>query len=411
MSAEEAREYRWLKKNFKDVYQSTNQFVAVALTNGYKLTQKEANPDPNASSGTPRFARQAFRGRILDGAVPSPHSFLKDPCNLDDTISPAYTTALILQHTEFLVLEDNFKSTFKGNISVNDKVNVYLDPGPDDADFDLERGWAIGTHEGSRHSNTRGKKAIDCTSLKDIMANAPAYIPGLGATQGLGTFSSGADCDLGRTSTSNDNPEVLYVGDSQMVGNLGNALIEKGGDGNILAKGGTNPGFWTDEGQAGFVGSDTSAKCSGADQLRAELAKNPTKIIISLGDNGPWGHEDLIALIQEEAPDADVIWSGKSPPIYMGGTPEDINRAESAGFGYLTTEPGWTSAYDTGAGWNKELKAAVEAQGWTFYDPYEFEGYAGGGYGDTRSGYECNGCDGIHVQADPAAAYAASLDL
>jgi hypothetical protein len=182
MSAELARERRWLKKFFKDVYQNTNQFVVVALTNGYAITQTEAEligqqeAGPTSDTSPPsRFARQAFRGRILGDD--SPHLYLEDPCDLAETTSPNYTAILIEQHTEFLLTQDYFDSTDKSTVERNDRVNVYLEPGDGDTPYNLERGWATGINRKRKYNKKRGRKSIDCTSLKNIWNNAGWEVP------------------------------------------------------------------------------------------------------------------------------------------------------------------------------------------------------------------------------------------
>jgi len=194
MSAEAAREASFRRKKFKDRYQKTNQFEAVALTDGYKLTQKEtAGITPSAggsTSGSPpnRFARQAFRGRILGDF--SPHLFLKNPCDLGEATNPYYTTALILQHTEFLLTEDYYDSSGQTTINRNDRVNVYLEPGPAGTPFNLERGWCIGVNRSGRTSAQDGDRAIDCTTLQEIFdsSTGASSMGGAGAT---GTGSAG----------------------------------------------------------------------------------------------------------------------------------------------------------------------------------------------------------------------------
>ena len=174
-----------------DSYQATNQFVAVALTDGYTLTQLQANSlmpaatfverygaaDPTQPRAPQRIERVAFRGRILDGVVPSPHSYLSDPCSLDKTTSPAYTTGLILQHTEFILTEDYFNSTLKQTININDRVNVYLKPGTNDTPFDLERGWCVGVNRTGKLIKKKGDKTLDCTTLQEIMEGANVTTP------------------------------------------------------------------------------------------------------------------------------------------------------------------------------------------------------------------------------------------
>jgi|1_EtaG_2_1085319.scaffolds.fasta_scaffold24737_2 hypothetical protein len=182
MSAEFARESSFRRKKFRDRFQKTNQFVVVALTNGYAMTETEANAliqqeagDPSSDDSPPppkRWARQAFRGRILDGKAPNPHAFLEDPCDLAETTSARYTAALIIQHTEFILTQDYNFGRGSTMVERNDRINVYLEPGAGDTPFNLERGWATGINRKRKYNKKRGKKAVDCTSIKDIWDNA-----------------------------------------------------------------------------------------------------------------------------------------------------------------------------------------------------------------------------------------------
>jgi hypothetical protein len=176
MTIAAARERRWLKKTFLDKYQKTNQFVVVALTSGYILTKKEASAfevgtSDDDSSGALRWARVAFRGRVI--GPNSPHLLLTDPCSLSTTANPLYVSNLIVQHTEFILTEDFFDQSAKGNIERDDKVNVYLEPGPGDQPFNLERGWAISLHKKRGFRRSTEDEVMDCTSIKDIWDNAP----------------------------------------------------------------------------------------------------------------------------------------------------------------------------------------------------------------------------------------------
>lgn len=177
---------------------------------------------------------------------------------------------------------------------------------------------------------------------------------------------------------------VLYIGDSQMVGALGSALVGAAGGGKKLAKTGTRASYWA---------SNRS--------LKRELKKSPDKIIISLNGNGIGGTARLISLIKRLSPDSKVIWTGAPPPIKK-------KRSSKTWARYLTTDWGFLAAYNKRNERNKKVQAMVEAEGWTFINPYDYIKYdkpitvAGK---TIQSGYQCNGCDGIHLPSHAANAY------
>lgn len=127
-----------------DVYGTQNSFKAVVLSPpiprlitdvaalGYGASP--AAETPGAPSLKPVFM---FRGRILDGAVPSPHAPLVDPCKISTAGDPNAALNAVVLHTMFYSAQN-----YAGDIpNVGDIVNVRLSPG--DAKYNLQHGAFI----------------------------------------------------------------------------------------------------------------------------------------------------------------------------------------------------------------------------------------------------------------------------
>jgi hypothetical protein len=180
---------------------------------------------------------------------------------------------------------------------------------------------------------------------------------------------------------------VLYVGDSQMKGPLGNALMGAAGSGKRLSQTGTTASFWAND-----------------PTLIREIGKKPSKIVISLNGNGISGTEDLIELIRSNVPSATrVIWTGTPPPI----------RRSKSWSKAVTSDEGFGSAYDDRHKKNETVRVMVEAQGWTFINPYDHIKYEKPMIiGDRTfvSGYTCDSCDGIHLPAEVSDIYVSNIE-
>jgi hypothetical protein len=171
-----------------------------------------------------------------------------------------------------------------------------------------------------------------------------------------------------------------------MVGSLGSALRAAGGPGKKLSKSGTRASYWASN--PGLI---------------KELKKGPSKIIISLNGNGISGTADLIDLISSYTEGrARVIWTGAPPPI----------RRKKSWAKSLTSNKGFAKSYDSRNKRNETVKDMVEAQGWTFINPYDFIKYeAPKTIGDRTfaSGYTCGSCDGIHLPRKASSDYVAKI--
>jgi len=178
-------ELEWLgiTRNNLDVYQKTNQFVAIALTSAYDV------PAMRASSDLPGRRRlwRVFRGRIL--GPHSPHLYIPNPCDLATTVDPVCAANLIVQHTEF-VLVDDFYQNGGDNITRNDIVNVILRPGSNNAPFDLQFGDAVSINR--RASVQVQVEAAECETLEEIFDNSSGTAAGAGAGSGTTGGSAGS---------------------------------------------------------------------------------------------------------------------------------------------------------------------------------------------------------------------------
>jgi peptidoglycan hydrolase-like protein with peptidoglycan-binding domain len=179
---------------------------------------------------------------------------------------------------------------------------------------------------------------------------------------------------------------TLYIGDSQMEGKLGQALRSKeGGVYRTAMKRSTSPAYW--------------AKNSGLKKL---LKEGPSKIIISLNGNGNTGASALIETI--------LSLAGENVPVLWTGAPPPIKRPRSYIKKVRTTED-WYRYYLQRQEWNNEV-GAITPDSWTFVDPYKYIKYDSpkkvGKY-VVESGYECSGCDGVHLPSQVAQEYASQI--
>ena len=154
---------------------------------------------------------------------------------------------------------------------------------------------------------------------------------------------------------------IIYLGDSQMQGNFGKALIARHGSGALIAKQGTTASNWIGNGRL-------------LDALKLEASK----IIISLGGNGVGDAEGLLRMIKDRAPNANVVWSGAPPPVK--------DR-------FYTKGDRYESLFRSRKENNSRIKEIVENAGFKFIDPYDY-----------FTNYTSKG-DGIHLPRDVAYAY------
>jgi hypothetical protein len=179
---------------------------------------------------------------------------------------------------------------------------------------------------------------------------------------------------------------VLYLGDSQMTGHIGTALMSTAGSGKKLAKIGSRASYWSDH-----------------PGLMNMLEKGPSKIIISLNGNGISGTGDLLSLIHSYTKGkVPVKWSGAPPPI----------RREKSWAESLNSDSGFAKTYDRRNKNNKTVEAMVEGYGWTFINPYDYIKYStpktiGGRV--FESGYTCGSCDGIHLPSRASRDYVSKI--
>ena len=168
-----------------------------------------------------------------------------------------------------------------------------------------------------------------------------------------------------------------------MAGPLGRALKSVGGPGKRLAKKGVRASYWASN-----------------RRLIRQLKRKPSKIIISLNGNGITGTSDLVNLIATSVdPETPVIWSGAPPPI----------RRRKSWKKALTSDEGFLKTYNIRKGFNETVRGIVEAQGWTFIDPYDYIKFDQPkivGNNAFESGYVCSNCDGIHLPKSVAVQYA-----
>ena len=381
---------------------AVRKFTAKAVTDGVPLSAEAYRKYAKNHTGTDTMARHILRARIeqSDMYEYNPHAYTTDPCD------PAYSgdinaTLRLIQTFTLCVTARNFDLDSDGLIRRGDKIEIICKVNHDDT-TNVQNAIISRVVERAQREDGTGTAPVCTGGLSGIFETQTVTV--LGTTPppdstAIPDSTAPAGCGLGAEQTSSDSPDVLYIGDSQMVGELGNALMAAAGAGNRIAKSSTRFEYWTDAGQ------DFQGDCGvidGASILREELAKGPKKIVISLGDNGEvsaTGLSDLIALIKTAPGSPKVIWSGSSPPIYM---------PQGSSFSYLTIEGGdgnygYKDHYNDRKALNERIKAAVTAAGWTFLDPYEYLKLP-----DGTSGYE-NPSDGIHHTPASAQQYVAAI--
>jgi hypothetical protein len=170
-----------------------------------------------------------------------------------------------------------------------------------------------------------------------------------------------------------DESLAVVLGDSQIVGSLGNSVES------ILSQ-----GFERVERI-----SETSTKPSdwiGEDRLDSALSECPGLIFISLGGNGTSGAAGLLRYIQSKCPSARIVWSGPPPAARPVGSTWATHLLGG----------GFESAQQTRRNRNEDLSSVITGSNVRFINPF-----------DEWSGYECRGnCDGIHLPSYAANEYA-----
>lgn len=177
-----------------------------------------------------------------------------------------------------------------------------------------------------------------------------------------------------------------------MKGALGNALMAVGGSGTRLAKSSTRASDWAEN-----------------PALIEALKKGPSKVIISLNGNGIGGTDELINTLKTYLPkEVPLIWTGAPPPQYRVGD-------ENTWAKYLTTPTGFTKAYYNRIKNNATVASKIaQAKGynWKFISPFDYiklsspKQVAGK---QIDAGYNCPGCDGIHLPSHVAKDYVSQI--
>ena len=95
-------------------------------------TSQEANDNPEILSNVGVDSQYLFKGRIIDNKM-AHVSYLEDPCD-SSIFSSTQAEAFISMHTNFILLKINDLP----NIGVGDIVFVELEPGQNNAPYDLQ---------------------------------------------------------------------------------------------------------------------------------------------------------------------------------------------------------------------------------------------------------------------------------
>ena len=183
---------------------------------------------------------------------------------------------------------------------------------------------------------------------------------------------------------------ILYLGDSQMAGALGNTFVAQLGRGVRLAKKATRASYWANN-----------------SKLIETLKRNPSKVIVALNGNGIGGTEELIKTLRDNLPEGTpLVWSGAPPPQYRGGDEKTWAK-------YLTTPSGFDRAYNNRIKNNNTVASMVSSvKNWTFVSPFDhikYETPIKVGGKEYVSGYVCTSCDGIHLPKPVSEKYVSKL--
>ena len=175
---------------------------------------------------------------------------------------------------------------------------------------------------------------------------------------------------------------IIYVGASQLSAGIGKALQEQMGYGVVMAKTGSTPGYWAEDGWS---------------LLKRNISSRTKTIVIVTGGNGSYGADKLLYKIyttlveQNTLGKVTVIWIGANPPganSFKNGLPFN----SSSYFKYLNTVDGFMEATARRAHYNNDIKLSIQKYNWIFIDPYDFMMI-----GKNLPGFICQNCDGIHM--------------
>ena len=213
-----------------DVYEKNNVFTAIALTDGYALTDREAAAldkslqDARAygmvgSVDAPeRYVKSYFIGRILGEY--SPHSFLPDPCKLEVADDPNCVARVIGLHTIFVITSDIYAGDHMP-VEVGDLFNVLLHPGTDGTPFDLQIG--VGLSKLLKGTKRVTRKAIyNCESIEQIFDESEEHTASTGVTGESGETSG----DLAYTACETMGVEREWT--ATAISDLASMLKDKG---------------------------------------------------------------------------------------------------------------------------------------------------------------------------------------
>jgi len=389
------------------------EFTARALTDAVTLSKSKldqyigAGTSGTGSASNARIGRHVLKAVITGDAngdplpfIQNPHSFLVDPCNLDTAPDLVTSIALVKLFPTFITNQD-FVMNDDAPIGKEDIIKVSLTVGPDGS-LNLEQGEILALVSSAENrldlfnacESLKGKFNRNTVELLEVTADFELPEEVLINIDASAAISTGALAELAAKDkkltfeNSISSPTILYLGDSQMAGALGNALKSVAGAGNRIAKVGVQPNWFLPAGQPKYG--------TGEPYLTSELAKAPAKIIIQLGDNGTTGYQDLINTIKASpAASATVIWSGATPVI-LPDPPRACDKWPNI------CEPEHAEKRNSrNESKNKTLKAAVEKAGWTFIDPFA-----------SYTTYKCGSgekCDGIHAPSSAAKRYASNI--
>jgi len=177
--------------------------------------------------------------------------------------------------------------------------------------------------------------------------------------------------------------ENLIFGDSQIAGQIGDALLSKYG-GNRVGVGSTGPKDW--------MPPDIDGAGEGKDfsKIKSFVKLNPNKIIIGIGGNYTSGINLLLRRLFEATPSSEVIVYGPPAPALVEKDSEVAKKYKSV-FG---REYDYENLHSTRERKSRRIESAVinsDFKNKKFVNTFEL-----------TEGYTCEGsCDAIHLVGEP----------
>jgi len=177
--------------------------------------------------------------------------------------------------------------------------------------------------------------------------------------------------------------EPLIFGDSQIAGEVGNALLSKYG-GNKIGIGSTGPTDWLPP------STDGTGEGKHFSKIKNFVESNPNKIIIGLGGNYATGMDELLKRLFQITPNSEIIVYGPPAPALAEDKSEVAKKYQKV-FGREYDYDNLHSSRKRKSGIIEEAVNNSEFKNKKFVNTFAL-----------TEGYTCEGsCDAIHLVGEP----------